>query len=379
MSRTTNVTFRELQAIRTSPHDAPRIVLARPDHFGDVLLTLPAAAALREALPGAHITFLVPEQAAGIPRHCPDVDETCVAPFPPLSSWPGPPDWAEVARREAPRLSGRFDIAILPRPEDPLSGLLLALAGVPLRIGYAVSRTRPFLTRALPVPPGKRHVVMLALDLAAEAASCLGVRLEPDAPHPSELHFVSSATEESELEAALAPVVAACGVDPIVLHPGAGWPLKQWPVWRWGELAARLKTTYGVSPLVVRGPREDELESAIIEASGGQAAGLSRHLSPGALAALHRRARLVISIDSGPLHLAAMLGAPVIGLYGPANPVEFRPWCLPQQYREVRVPLPCSPCGTLVDPPCGATALPECMVGITIEAVVTAARGLLST
>jgi ADP-heptose:LPS heptosyltransferase len=85
----------------------------------------------------------------------------------------------------------------------------------------------------------------------------------------------------------------------------------------------------------------------------------------------------VIATDSGALHLAAAVEAPVIGLYGPADPLEFGPWCPPERRRIVRVQLPCSPCRTLVDPPCGATREPACVTDITVDAVLAAIAELL--
>jgi ADP-heptose:LPS heptosyltransferase len=361
--------------------EGARILLARPDHLGDVLLSLPAAAVLRKSLPDAHISYLVSPGVAEVPRHCPHVDATYTAPFPPLTGWPYPPGWEEVAQREAAALRGRFDLALLTRPDDPVSGLLVAMAGIPLRLGYDSPRTRPYLTAALPAPD-RRHVVTLALDLAAAAAGCLGAQ----GPMPVEISpleapcFAPWRAEEEEGERLLRGLAASCGTSPVLLHPGSGWPLKSWPVSRWGELAARLRCRYGVKPLVICGPGEQGMERAIVEASRGCALGPGpgpgTWLSLGALAWLQQRARLVIAMDGGPLHLAAAMGTPVIGLYGPADPLEFGPWCPAQRRRVVKVELPCSPCRTLVDPPCGATAWPACLTGITVEAVMDAVEGL---
>ena len=96
-----------------------------------------------------------------------------------------------------------------------------------------------------------------------------------------------------------------------------------------------------------------------------------------AAAALYRRASLVIGIDSGPLHLAVMVGARVIGLYGPLDPLKWGPWCAPDRYRIVRVQIPCSPCDCIFDPPCGVPLAPPCTTGITVDAVLAAAVELL--
>lgn len=353
-----------------------RLAILRPDHLGDVLLTLPAAAALRRALPGACISYLVAPGVADIPRHCPDVDATYTVPFPPLTAASPPPGWAAIVAREAAALRGRFDLALLPRPDDPWSGPLVAAAGIPIRLGYAAPRTLPFLTAALPVRRG-RHVVAQALDLAAAAIGHLGApaTIETEALEPP--RFVSTSAEEAEASAVLARAAGDSGGPLLVLHPGSGWPLKSWPPRRWGKLAGALQRRYGAAPLVTGGPAERELVDAVVGASAGCASGLAGELSLGGLAALYRRARLVIATDSGPLHLATAVGAPVVGLYGPAEPLQFGPWCPADRFRIVRASLPCSPCGTLVDPPCGARTEPACVTGITVAAALAAAADLL--
>jgi ADP-heptose:LPS heptosyltransferase len=352
-----------------------RVLLARPDHLGDVLLTLPAAVALRSVLPGAHISYLVADGLAPVPRHCPAVDATLTAPFPPLSAWPDPPGWADAVARAAPALRGRFDLAILSRPDDPVSGALVAAAGVPIRLGYTSPRTRPFLTVALPPPDRDRHVASVAVDLALAAAEHLGVPMPADVG--ASPCFVPTADDEHEASAVLGAPRREAEDGPIVLHPGSGWPLKNWPPPRWGHLAAALARRYGVAPLVTGGPREGALVRAVMDASGRRARGLGGRLSLGGLAALFRRARLVIATDSGPLHLAAMLGASVVGLYGPADPLEFGPWCPEDRRRIVRAQLACSPCRSLDDPPCGASTEPRCIGEIAVEAVLEAAVDLL--
>jgi ADP-heptose:LPS heptosyltransferase len=353
-----------------------RILLARPDHLGDVLLTLPAVAALRRALPDARICCLVAPGAGDVPRRCSDVDETDTVPFPPLTGPAEPPGWADIVAQRAAVLRGRFDLALLPRHDDPWSGALAAAAGIPIRLGYDHPRTHRFLTAALPIPE-RRHVAAQATDLAVAAAVRLGAPAAVGVEVPPEGHFAPTAAEQAEADGALAGAIPAVGSAPLVLHPGSGWRLKNWPPDRWGALAAGLERRSGVTPLVVGGPRERELVDAVVEASARRAHGLAGRLSLGGLAGLHRRARLVVAADSGPLHLAAMMGTPVVGLYGPVSPLEFGPLCPPGRCRVVRVQLPCSPCGTLLDPPCGARAAPACVSGIGVEAVLIAAAELL--
>lgn len=108
-----------------------------------------------------------------------------------------------------------------------------------------------------------------------------------------------------------------------ILNPGAGWGAKQWPPERFGEVARAL-AAHNLKTLVNASPDEAELASAVVEASGGHAYEL--RCTIGQLIALTRRARIFVGGDTGPLHLAAALGIPVVGLYGPTDPARTGPF-----------------------------------------------------
>ena len=337
----------------------PRILLARPDHLGDVLLSLPAAAAIRAAYPDALIGYAVPAKVATAPMHCAEIDYVHGLPFPGLhAEWrPGSLDSAAAAVR------GRYDAAVLPRPDDPWSGALCATAGIPVRTGFAMPRTRPFLSHPLPVPVG-RHVADMALDVAAAALTSLhGTRVTL---RRAAAQFVPTPADE----AAAAAVLADLGPPDVVMHPGSGWRLKNWPVDRWATLAVRLREARGHVVLVLGAPAEQPLVEAVVATSGGAAVRLAEPLPLGALAAVHARARLVVGTDSGALQLAAVVGTPTVGIYGPADPAMFAP--PGDRHRVVRAALPCSPCGTLERPPCGAVRNPACVTGVSVAAVLAA-------
>jgi ADP-heptose:LPS heptosyltransferase len=353
----------------------PRILIARPDHLGDVLLTVPAAAALRAAIPAAHISFLVTTAMGDVIRRCPEIDATYTLPFPSLTAPPNPAQWTDIVNQHADRLRGRFDLVILSRPEDPWSGELAVAAGIPVRIGYATPGTESFLTLALPFKE-EGHAVIQTLRLVAAAAGCLGATIAADGQPPSAGRFVPTQSDEAIAEAVMRESPLA-GSRPVVFQPGSGWLLKNWVTRRWGELAIQIQRRWGVTPLVPGGPGEDALVAAVVEASEGCAYGLAGRLSVGALAALYRRARMVIGIDSGPVHLAVMVGTPVIGLYGPLDHLKWGPWCAPERQQVIRVPLSCSPCDCIFDPPCGIPVEPPCMTGMTTQAVMMAAESFL--
>ncbi|MDP8957921.1 MAG: glycosyltransferase family 9 protein [Actinomycetota bacterium] len=348
-----------------------RLLLVRPDHLGDVLLALPAAVSLRRALPTAHISFLVSSGLEEIPARCPEVEEVRSLPFPPPDAPPSPPGWSHVVAGAAPDL--RFDAAVVLRPSDPWSGALLASAGVPIRIGYDQPASVPFLTDVVPEPDGV-HAVTLAVRLAQATAARLGA---PIPREPSGPRIVPSHDDVREVERLAAGLLWGGG-RPIVLHPGSGWPLKNWPPERWAAVARRVASLHG-GPCLVAGA---DSERAIVERVACLA---GPHAVPvvgmrlGALAALHQRACLVVATDSGAAHLAAAVGTPVVALFGPGDPALARPWCPPARARLVRIDLPCSPCGVLHEPPCGASVMSACITGIGVEEVLRAISELSAT
>ncbi|MGA9770433.1 MAG: glycosyltransferase family 9 protein [Blastocatellia bacterium] len=354
----------------------PRILIARPDHLGDVLLTVPAAVALRAAIPCAHISFLVTTKMGDVIRRCPEIDEALTLPFPPLVASPDPAIWTGIVTQAASLLRGRFDLIILSRPEDPWSGELAVAAGIPIRVGYATPNTEQFLTLALPFSE-QSHVVIQTLDLVKAAVDCLGGTTADYSTHFISGSFVPTALEEAVADEVILEAPEA-GAHPIVFQPGSGWPLKNWVPERWGHLARMIRKRWGLIPLVPGGPGEGKLVEAIVRASEGCAYGLADRLSVGALAALYKRASLVIALDSGPLHLAIMIGVPVVGVYTALDPMKWGPWSPPDRYRVIRVPLPCSPCDCIYDPPCGVPIEPACSTGITVEMVMSAAESFIN-
>jgi lipopolysaccharide heptosyltransferase III len=359
------------RTLRVGDGRSPRVLFIRPDHIGDLLLTLPAVAALRRVLPGAYLAYAAPLGSASVPRHCPDIDETVVVRFPSVSDDSDAGAWREALGGHAAKLAATFDAALVVRPDDPWSGELVAAASIPVRIGFDMPRTRPFLTDRLPVPR-TQHVGLDPFDLADALLARLGIAARTTRILASS--FAPSPEDEAEASRVLAG--AAVGGRPIVLHPGSGWPLKNWPARRWRRVAAELARRWRTRPLVAGTAAEQALAGEVAERT--PAANVAGRLSLGALAAVHRRARVVVTTDSGALHLAAAMGAPAVALFGPGDPVRFAPFAPPERIRVVRVGLQCSPCGTLEHPPCGAAVDPDCVTGIAVDRVLSAAEELLA-
>lgn len=358
-----------------------RLLLAHPGHLGDVLLALPAVTALRDAFPDAHLACMVATPIAEVTRRCPDVDETIAVAFPALGRTSGDLDAHESAGAVA-AIADRFDAVVVFGAFDVWSGEIATVADIPIRVGYEAPRMDRFLTHTVPFD-GRPHIVIQLLRLVQEVAACVGLsasRVEALGARilaPATVRFEPTDADEELAERVLAESCPRTAT-PIVLQPGCSVPLKDWPADRWGQLGIELRRRYGSGPLVNGGPGESALVQAIVDAGAGSCVSLADRLPVGALAALFRRSSLLVSIDSGPLHLAAMVGLPVVGLYGPLPPAQWRPWSTPDLCRVVHATLPCSPCDRIFAPPCGAKVDPACMTDITVEMVLEAASDLLS-
>jgi ADP-heptose:LPS heptosyltransferase len=188
---------------------------------------------------------------------------------------------------------------------------------------------------------GARRVIGFAREHLREpqAAWLYGERVTP--PHPAHVidknlalarHLgAPTAPIALPIRAEASPPVAAGlarardGQPYAVLNPGAAWPNKRWPAERFAALAQALHRRHGLVSIVTWGPSERPLAEAIVAASAGTAR-VSPETGIGDLAAVMRGASLVVSGDTGPLHIAAAVGAPLVGLYGPTWPERNGPW-----------------------------------------------------
>jgi ADP-heptose:LPS heptosyltransferase len=230
------------------------------------------------------------------------------------------------------------------------------------------------------VPGGqRRHAVRANQALARLAGSRLAGRaplrslIDPSFTIlPEEQSWARSWLSE-HLPMSLAPIVA--------IHPGAGAPLKQWPPEQWAEVARSLRASYRARIFLTGGPGEHELVEQIAARLTPRPPTVVGATSIGQLAALFQDCRVVLGCDSGPLHLAAAVGARTARLYGPTDSDEFGPWStgVPHWWVEGSgdCPLGLQPCGYLASPPCGAAEHPPCLRGIEAGTVSAGAGDLL--
>lgn len=299
------------------------IAIVKLSSLGDVVHALPVAATLRAAFPAARLTWVVEQRESAILRGHPALDAVVSVDTRAWRRARGARGLAAAARAIAAlrrRLrAGCFDVALDVQGLIK-SGVICALTGAPRRLGFARARCREplstlFTTERVLPPPGTRHVVDQYLALLAP----LG------APPVREFRLPADAAAE----AAVDDFFAAAGLKPrdrlVVLNAGAARADKRWPADRFAALAARLAGA-GARVLVVWGPSEEPAARTIAAAIPRGGGTLAPPTDLYGLIAVLRRASVVVAADTGPLHLAAALGTPCVGLYGPTAAARNGPY-----------------------------------------------------
>lgn len=302
-----------------------RLLIVRLGAMGDVIHGLPAVAALRAAFSEAMIGWLIEERWAELlctlstPRsgarsaqrplvdriHTVNTRQWRRAPFAVAT-------WERIAASLSDLRAAKYEIAI-DLQGAVRSSLLARWSGASVIYGAAQPRENlatMFYTRQI-ITRGK-HVVEQNLSLA-EAVAHRRMTLSP-----AELPHDAAAEQECEFR------LKAYGAKGIaLLNPGAGWGAKQWPPERYGVVARQLSEE-GLKVLINFGPGEEDLASAVEGASNGAAEKFTGTLTQ--LIALTRRIQLFLGGDTGPMHLAAALGVPVVGIFGPTDPDRNGPF-----------------------------------------------------
>jgi heptosyltransferase-1 len=294
------------------------VAIVKLSSIGDVVHALPVATALKRQAPGTRVTWIAEAREAALLAGHPDIDRVIVAD---TRGWRRERA-GRAAIREALGVAralrdGAFDVT-LDLQGLLKSGMLTALTRAPRRIGFAVGWSREwpnalFTTHRVRPPAQARHVVEQYLALLTP----LGIRRAA-----VEFRLPRSADADARIE----DVLAGAGIKPhdrlVLVNAGAARPEKRWPVERFRALTRRLADETGARPLVLWGPGEEQDARAI----AGTGVGLAPATTLVELTALARRAHLLIAGDTGPLHLAAAVGTPCVGLFGPTSGVRNGPY-----------------------------------------------------
>ncbi|HTQ50354.1 MAG TPA: lipopolysaccharide heptosyltransferase II [Candidatus Acidoferrales bacterium] len=395
------------------PPSAPRILIRGVNWLGDAVMTIPALMRLRETFPDSHVALLTPEKLKDLWISHPAVNETI--PFVPgesifavgrkLRRWGEATDEPVLARqsiattaREDHRRAGqaahptRFDLALV-LPNSPRSAMEMWLAGIPRRIGYARPWRNFFLTQA--IPPRAEAMRMRKLSVA-EIKNLISQTQDPRPKTPSTAHQIH---EYLNLAAALdakpeplppqlfvSPeevenVKKKFGLDKITqpifgLNPGAEYgPAKRWPAERFIAVAKEIQKRTNCIWLIFGGKNDTDIANQIeyaIRNPQFAIRNLSGQTSLRELMSLVKLSRVLLTNDSGPMHVAAALGTPVVVPFGSTSPELTGPG-LPGDSRHhlLKSDAPCSPCFRRECP-----IDFRCLNGISVERVVEAALAI---
>jgi heptosyltransferase-2 len=347
---------RSLQAERIE-----RVVVRGANWVGDAVMTVPALRELRRLLPRARVTLATRAWAEGIFEGADFIDDFLVTGD--TSNRPRAV-FAEARRWRA----RRFDLAVL-FPNAFAPALVAALARVPARVGYVTQGRSALLTHRLQVPEwrGRRHEVFYYLNVVAELERLLhGTSTvegrEPDTRLP--------APEARGREASV--LLGELGVDasrPLVaLCPGStNSRAKRWPAERFAAVADLLAENAAAQIVLVGAAEESDISEHVARLMRARPFMLTGKTDLSQTAAVLRAADLLVTNDTGPAHVAAGVGCPVVVIFGPTNPLTTRPFSHAAQV--VRQPPDCAPC-MLRDCPIDH----RCMTAVTPEEVFERAR-----
>ncbi len=300
-----------------------RLLVVRLGSLGDIIHALPAVAALRRALPDARIDWLVDGKHQEIVSRVPAIDARIVLEGRTIAAWFNAASTLRARGYDAAiDFQGLFKSAILARASGAKRVLGFSIWHLRERGARAFyTETSPAGARTsepdgrTPEPPNPEpHVIRKNLRLAAQLAPSI----DPDGALEFPLAVPASGIVE-DLKRGLD------GAPYAVLNPGAAWPNKRWPAERFGEVAAFLRARHGMRSVVAWGPGEKMIAEQAVGMSEG-AAVLAPVLPLLDLMALLQGARLMVSGDTGPTHMAGALGVPIVAPFGPTSAARNGPW-----------------------------------------------------
>ena len=331
-------------------NDYRRILIIKPSSLGDVVHALPTLAAVRGRFPNAEISWLIKRQWAGLLECVEGLDQI----------WPLPPGLGWLSQVPALR-QARFDL-VLDLQGLFRSGLMAWLSGCPVRLGLANGREGSplFYTKRVAVPTMQMHAVDRSLLIAA------AIGAEGQSGQVSQLPIRIHEHDHRQIEDLLRSQGLRPGARWVAINPGARWRTKRWPPERFAWVADRL-IEEGLQVALIGGPDERLVAQSVQGAMQRQAMDLTGRTPIRLLPALLSNAELLITNDSGPMHVAAAVGTPVVALFGPTSPLRTGPYG--SQHQVLQSGLACSPC---LSRRCHQPVTQDCLLRIQPEAVLTA-------
>jgi heptosyltransferase III len=286
----------------------PRNILAiKLRYLGDVLLATPTLHALKTAYPAARLSVLVNRGTEAVLRANPDVDEIILIDRGSIVQqtrfvW-------EIRRR-------RFD-TVVDLTDGDRAAFLTWISGASVRIGFNAEERWTGRCYTTVVRPDA-GVHRIERDMAAV--------LPLDAAIPNGVPRLRLTPEEHAAAEELAAQLGFSKDRPwVMIQPGARYWFKAWPPERFAELADRLNDRFGCQIVVGGSPEEESLTQSVVRQAKSRLLSIAGRSDVRTLAALLKRSALFVGNDTGAMHIAAAVGTPVVGLFGPSNPREWGP------------------------------------------------------
>jgi len=347
------------------PERVHRILVRANNWIGDVVMISPAVRAIREHFKEARVAILAKSWVIETLRGSPFYDDLIE-----YDRGGRHRGLGGRLRLVAELRRGRYDLAVLFQKAFEAAALAF-LAGARSRVGYAADHRATLLTHPLPLPPQGTHHVDVFLGLAR----FLGCPVRDKVPV-----FHLDAAARASAESILKDAGRDEGVPLLAIHPGASKEPRAWHPDRFADLGSRLSRAADAQVVLLGGPGDRPSLQTIASRLPARLALLpARPVSIKEMGGILERCRLFIGNDSGPMHIAAALGVPTVGIFGPGSPERTAPLAPAGRLEVVRKPYPCSPCRQdfFRECPPAPSGKPFCLEEISVEDVERAALRLL--
>ena len=331
-----------------------KILIRGPNWIGDAVLAIPAMKAVRARYPDAEITLLVRPWVAGLFSSAAFIDKVWSEGKPTTLR-----NWMRVTRNMRDR---KFDLALL-FPNSFESALMTFMGRVKQRVGYATDGRSWMLTSAVATSAESQHQVQYYLDLAKT--------LSASADCPS-IDIQATESERASARQLLEEAGIARTARFLVVNPGAAYgSAKRWDQERFADVADHLAHELALKVAIIGSDAERPIANRIRNRMTAETAVLNGKTSLQALIGVLAESSLMITNDSGPMHIAAALGIPTVAIFGSTDEKITGPYG--PHTRVVKHPVECSPC-LLRECPIDH----RCMNVVTVDEVCRAAKELVS-
>ena len=352
------------------PSVPERVLLLRLERIGDLLMVVDAVHRIRTHLPNAFIQLVVGSWNDDLAKLISGVNQITILNVPWLARDDQPSSMQDTIQIAWGWREQEFDLAINFEP-DIRSNALLAVSGAPQRVGYRTGGGEGFLTDALDYKPTIH---------TADKARCLVQHIfsgERDnavaTDHLLDLLPTQVRQRADELLGSQESHALLVGIN-----VSGGRQIKQWPAERFADTASILSHEDKATIVLLGSEADQSIGDAVVNnlSPSVHPINLIGHVSLIELAGVLKRLRLLVTGDTGPMHLAASIGTPVVSIFGPSNPVRYAP--LTSQRQIVHADLWCRPCNQIRCPPVRcSTGTPDCLEKVSVPQVIQAIRELI--